>query len=274
MPGKSTGRKSRNFGTQTGSEKVVVSAREKGVQVGTYPDLTEKAKVTMQREQRECFPQMSDASTEVYLFVRGKQEYVQRLKNAFVVEKRVVENYGGVYLGIAENLKRYEGDLYSRMPEQCLIMIKFPDSRHAEMWTESSKIFKQKDFPSAGDGLELFSVPVHYLPNADVCAFQLSEMYGLNVSNSEFYENYVKHVPKLMNIRHIYHGVVATYKVSRIRNCMIRPDTYVLLFCADSEKKLTDFYDSAEYQRYREYRQRAVADTNTCFFTLKPLTSR
>lgn len=59
MPGKSTGRKSRTFGTQTGGEEVVVSARDKGIQVGTYPDLAEKAKVTMQRQERGCFPKVS-----------------------------------------------------------------------------------------------------------------------------------------------------------------------------------------------------------------------
>ena len=69
MPGKSSGRKSRTFGTQTGCEKAVVSAREKAVQVGTYPDLAEKAQITMQQQQRESFPQVSFYSTsQIFLW--------------------------------------------------------------------------------------------------------------------------------------------------------------------------------------------------------------
>ena len=38
------------------------------------------------------------------MFVRGKKEYVQRLKNAFTIEKRVVQNYGGSYVGLADDV--------------------------------------------------------------------------------------------------------------------------------------------------------------------------
>lgn len=272
MPGKSTGRKSRTFGTQTGDERAIVSARDKGVQVDTYPDITVKAKATMQRQERSSFPKLRKSCKEVYLFMRGKKEYVRRLKNAFVKDKRVVANYGGRYLGMAEDVKRYEGDLYQGLPEQCVILIEFPDEQHATRWTESG-IFKQKDFPSPADEVEMFCVPVKYLPEEDLCAFQLTEMYGLHVPASEFQQKYVEGVAKLMNSRHIYNGVVATHDTKRLRNCMIRPNTFVLLNCADDESKLTDFYDSKEYRSYRDYRQNAVADTNICFFTLAPVTS-
>lgn len=274
MPGKSTGRQNRTFGTQTGCEKAVVSAREKGIQVGTYPDLGEKAKVTMQQQQRDSFPQISTASQEVFLFIRANKEYLQRLKNAFVKDKRVIENFGGTIVGVAEDITRIEGNLYSGISPQCIFLIKFRNNDVCERWTQSSNIFKQKDFPSPAAELELFSVPLHYLPHEDGGAFQLTEMYGLQVPTQHFYENYVQHVPKLMDIRRIYHGEVATPNVCRLRNCMIRPDTYILLNCADSEKKLSDFYDCPEYRQYREFRQQAVAETNTCVFTIKPVTSR
>lgn len=80
----------------------------------------------------------------------------------------------------------------------------------------------------------------------DLSAFQLTEMHGLMVNPSDFQENYVNHVTKLMNAKRIYHGVVASNKVTRTRNCMIRPETFVLLNCADSEEKLKEFYDSCK----------------------------
>ena len=36
--------------------------------------------------------------------MRGKKDYVQRLVNAFIKDKRVVANYGGCYLGIADSV--------------------------------------------------------------------------------------------------------------------------------------------------------------------------
>ncbi|KAL4235078.1 hypothetical protein ACF0H5_006716 [Mactra antiquata] len=276
MPGKqtTTKSKSRTFGTQTsGREKESLEGKEKGIQVGTYPDITEKAALTMEKGRRECFPKINKAGKEVYLFMRGKKELIQRLKNAFIRDKRVVENYGGRYIGLAENLKRCEGELYRGLPEQCLVIIEFKDMAHAERWTQSSGSFKQRDFPSPSDEMEMFATPVSYLPSEGLSAFQLTEMYGLQCSPSEFNEKYVSPVTQCLNKRRIYHGVVATNHVNRLRNCMIRPDTYVLLYCAEDECKLTDFYDSAEYRKYKDFRQMAVAETNTCFFKLQPVTN-
>ena len=81
----------------------------------------------------------------------------------------------------------------------------------------------------------------------DVKAFQLTEMHGLMTSPEDFQTQYVKPVAKKLNERTIYHGVIATHKVNRLRNCMLRPDTYVLIHCADSIDKLKAFYDSREY---------------------------
>lgn len=83
---------------------------------------------------------------------------------------------------------------------------------------------------------------------ADLRACQLTEMHGLMVDPANFQENYVNHVTKLMNAKQIYHGVIASNKVNRLRNCMIRPETFVLLNCADSESKLKQFYDSRKYR--------------------------
>lgn len=59
MPSKTSGRKSRNCGTQTGDGIAVTTSREKGIQVGTYPDLREKAEATKQREKMDMFPKVS-----------------------------------------------------------------------------------------------------------------------------------------------------------------------------------------------------------------------
>lgn len=40
--------------------------------------------------------------------MRGKKEYVRRLKNAFVKDKRVVANYGGRYLGMSEDVSIFD----------------------------------------------------------------------------------------------------------------------------------------------------------------------
>lgn len=65
-------------------------------------------------------------------------------------------------------IQRYEGDLYRCMAEQCIVVIQFKDRAHAERWTQSSNIFKQKDFPSPADEVEIFIVPISYLPNEGI----------------------------------------------------------------------------------------------------------
>ncbi|KAH3774454.1 hypothetical protein DPMN_175836 [Dreissena polymorpha] len=58
MPGTSSGRKSKTIGIQT-SDRRPPSAREKGVQVDTYPvypDTTQKASITIARQKRSMFP--------------------------------------------------------------------------------------------------------------------------------------------------------------------------------------------------------------------------
>ena len=81
---------------------------------------------------------------------------------------------------------------------------------------------------------------------SEVTSFQLTELYGLMVPPDEFEEKYVNPVVKKLNSRRIYHGLLATHKVNRLRNCMLRPDTYILLHCADSLDKLKSFYDSSK----------------------------
>ena len=79
---------------------------------------------------------------------------------------------------------------------------------------------------------------------SELRAYQLTEMHGLMVDPGHFQTNYVNHVTKIMNAKRIYHGVVASNSVTRMRNCMVRPDTFILLNCADSEAKLKEVYDS------------------------------
>jgi len=79
----------------------------------------------------------------------------------------------------------------------------------------------------------------------DLRAFQLTEMHGLMVDPGVFQREYVEPAAQLMNARSIYHGVSATQAVTRVRNCMIRPETFVLVNCADSEDKLLkDVFES------------------------------
>lgn len=88
-------------------------------------------------------------------------------------------------------------------------------------------------------------------------------MYGLHVPPSEFQQKYVENVSKLMNTRQIYNGVVATHNPKRIRYCMIRENTFVLLNCADSESKLTDFYDSSKILLfYSQIKKTVSVDSN------------
>jgi len=76
MPGDQTNRKSRSFGTQTPSARSAHSAREKGVQVDSfprhaYPDLKEKAAVTQARQQRNMFPRVMAGSFNFKIFQFG-----------------------------------------------------------------------------------------------------------------------------------------------------------------------------------------------------------
>ncbi|WAR12243.1 hypothetical protein MAR_026423 [Mya arenaria] len=273
MPGENSGRKSRSFATQTASARPPLSAREKGVQVNIFPahpfpNTTEKASVTFAKQKQNMFPRFQPASKQVYLFIRAKKEYTQRLINAFVKEKKIRENYKGELLGIAEQIIRCEGDYYRGLPEQVFIVIRFDDQASAERWTRSTGVFKQKDL----DDSEIFILPLNYLPDEDLRAFQLTELHGLMVDPAVFKQEYVDPVAKLMNAHRIYHGVAATHSITRVRNCMLRPDTYVLVNSAESEQKLMkDFYESADYQPLRHKLQRLVADNDTCFFKLVPL---
>ena len=76
----------------------------------------------------------------------------------------------------------------------------------------------------------------------------MTEMHGLMTSPEDFQEQYVKPVAKKLNERAIYHGVTATHKVNRLRNPKLRPDTYMLIHCADSIDTLKAFYDSRKYK--------------------------
>ena len=82
---------------------------------------------------------------------------------------------------------------------------------------------------------------------SELTAFQLTEMHGLMTSPEEFQAQYVTPVAKKLNEHRIYHGVVASQKINRLRNCMLRPDTFVVLHCAESPEKLKKFYDSGMY---------------------------
>jgi hypothetical protein len=42
------------------------------------------------------------------LFIRANKEYLQRLKNAFVKDKRVIENFGGTIVGVAEDVSEFK----------------------------------------------------------------------------------------------------------------------------------------------------------------------
>lgn len=270
-----TGRKSRTFGTQAGDSHTLV-VEEKGIQVGTYPEpenVKKKAEAVAAAMSQEAFPKIKEKSEEVFLFIRGNKEYVLRLKNAFVKDKRVVEVYGGKYVGMSDSICRVEGDLYSRLPEQCYVIIMFKNLKQCNLWTQSSAIFKQKDFPNPSDQLEMFAVPVQYIPQDELTACQMMELYALQVDSKQFKEKYVLPVTKLLNARRIHHGVVATADVSIRRNCMIRPHTFILLNFANNEKTLREFYDSPEYASLRDYRLN-VADNNTCFFNIRPVTDR
>lgn len=258
-----------DFGQQAGSSRLA-HCREQGVQVGSNPTMEQQQQTS--RKGREMYPNIQRACKDVLLVLRGNKEYMLRLSNAFMKEKRIVANYGGSYVGMSDDIVRFEGDLYRGQPEACFALIRFKDMKGAEHWVQSSPIFKQADWPAAADGLELFAVDLSYVPLEDVKAFQMTEMHGLMASPDEFQEHYVKPVAKKLNERTIYHGVIATHKVNRLRNCMLRPDTYVLIHCADSIDKLKAFYDSPEYSEYREYRQKRVAETDSCFFTIKPIT--
>ena len=55
------------------------------------------------------------------------------------------------------------------MPEACFVLIRFKDMTGAEHWVQSSPIFKQKDWPTAADVLELFAVDLSYVPLEGTC---------------------------------------------------------------------------------------------------------
>lgn len=263
----STCSSTRNFGQQAGSARLA-QYKEKGVQVGTYPDMEQKL-ACMKIKEQDSYPQIDDTDSKVLMILRGNKEYGLKLKNAFTRDKRIVQNYGGEFVGLSEDICRCEGDLYRGQPEACFVLLRFKEMASAQRWTESSPIFKQKDWPTPADELEIFAIPLKYKPTQDLTAFQLIEMHGLMTPSEQFQKEYVKPVASKLNEKRIYHGVVATSCINRLRNCRLRPDTYVLVHCADSLDTLKRFYDSAEYSTYKEYRHRNVAENDSCFFTIK-----
>ncbi|KAL3858985.1 hypothetical protein ACJMK2_009256 [Sinanodonta woodiana] len=264
MPGTKRGFK--NFGQQAGNPKVTIQ-KERGVQVGSNEETKKECTV----EKKDPFPIMEKSTGDVLLMFRFKLECLLRIQNACVKEKKVIQDAKGTILGYADDIKIYEGRRWPTHPKYGLLVMHFPSLEKAQRWVDSDRVFKQQDWPSAGDSLEVVVVPMHYLPSKDIRAFQLCEMYG--IMNSEaFQEQYVDRVSGLLDKTKIYHGVVASADICGLRQSWIRPNTFVVLHCADSIDKLNNFYDSVDYEPYKEFRQR-ICETDSIMFSIKPIQS-
>lgn len=205
------------------------------------------------------------ADGEVYVIIRFKIDVAEVVRTACFKEKKVIENYNGRVLGIANGVTIYEGSCWPS--DQGMLIIEFKNKQCAQLWLDSDRKFRNKEWPSASSSLEIIMVPLLYKPPKTALTFQLIEL--ADFMDACFQERYVLKVPPIMDKFLIRHGVVATDTVEGVRNGWIGNKSYFILNACEKPVELDAFYYSDDYGPYKEYRQSACR-TENIVFTLDP----
>ncbi|KAL5022146.1 hypothetical protein ScPMuIL_001301 [Solemya velum] len=192
-----------------------------------------------------AFMEFKDAKGHVYVIIRFNREDLLTVRNSCALQKKVIENYGGTIVGLAERVTIYEGKRWPQHPEKSLLVFEFSTEKGARLWLASDPKFKQQDWPHVWDNIDILILPMNYIPTAGTKSFMLTEIRELRDCN--FQCNYVASTATLLDKMNIQHGVVASSECECKRGNWVNRKSYVLLHRAHMPMQIDQFYYSGEY---------------------------
>lgn len=203
------------------------------------------------------------AKDEVYVIFRYGLENKQLFRNAWVLEQKIIENYGGKFLGFSDKITVLENSTWPE--EHCINLLIFRNGDQATHWMNSDRIFKQQHME-----YEAFMVPLQYIPTLDYKTFTLMEV-KVPLSDemvARFEKEYVCPASALMDQFHVAHGVVASNGITHFRqvNWDFHGKTLVV-HQYKSPEQFDYFYNSDAYQELIKIRNN-MYQTNLVMFTL------
>ncbi|OWF41317.1 uncharacterized protein LOC110462645 [Mizuhopecten yessoensis] len=216
-----------------------------------------------QTQQKAGVPLYNQASGEMYMLIRFRCDMDQRMRNAFMQEKRIMEQYNGKLMGVANSIQVVE--CCDKYPTDVgFALLKFRSERDADHWLISDPIFKQQDWPNPADTLEIAMFPLSYIPQENgYTTFHLTEI--CDVCDRNFQDNYVNKVAPIMDKFKIRHGLIATTGARDMRRTWINRTAFVLINAYESMEQFQQFYDSVHYAELKKYRQEHSNTTSVLF---------
>lgn len=216
-----------------------------------------------QQQQKKGKPLYREASGEMYMLIRFRCDMDRTMRNAFSREKRIMEQYNGKLIGVANSLKVVE--CCQQYPSDYgFALLKFRSEKDANHWLMSDPVFKQQDWPNPADTLEISMFPLSYLPHENgYKIFQLTELTQVCDDNFQF--NYVEKVAPVMDKFRIRHGLVATANFHDLRRTWLDRTAFVLINAYESMDHFKHFYDSPQYSDLKRYRQEHSRTTSVIF---------
>ncbi|GAB1598127.1 uncharacterized protein LOC115215607, partial [Argonauta hians] len=207
--------------------------------------------------------QFCAATKEVYVIIRYGNISKQAFRNSWVLQQKIIQNYGGDFIGFSDNISKLEG---SSWPDNyCIVILRFPSLEKSIRWINSDRIFKQQDME-----YEAFAVPLQFIPDSSYTTFTYME---IELSNSallveKFEKEYIRPAVILLDKAQVAHGVVASSDIHQFRQTTwdIFGKT-IVMHQFKSPEHFHDFYNTDEYQNLIAVRNN-IYETNVIMFTL------
>ncbi|XP_048753006.1 uncharacterized protein LOC125664326 [Ostrea edulis] len=208
------------------------------------------------------------ATEAVYMIIRFRDDLVTKIRNALTLSKRGVENYHGKIIGISGEVHVYEEDLTKWPSNRRILVIYFKNRDNAVRWLNSDRYFKNDDFPSPSDTLQMFLIPVHYTADKENYTFHLQE-FGNWRDWDKLNSGYVQHAAKCMDTFKVQHGAAFTNESEGLRCSFVRKGNLVVLHRFQSQDHFENFYYSKAYETLKQFR-RTQCECNSTVFTINP----
>ncbi|XP_064599339.1 uncharacterized protein LOC135465898 [Liolophura sinensis] len=228
---------------------------------------------TQQRQKRPPKPVVA-AKDEVYAFIRARREHYPVMKNYMVRESKIIENYKGTIVGLAEKVCVLEAPLggsnwvspTTEDPRYCVLVIRFDSMRNANLWSFSDPIFKQQDCLPPNEMIEGFIVPMKHLPPDDCKTFTMMNIRNVRDAQA-FQECYIDEVVPLLDDNNVEQGVVSTDEVQPLRRSWVKRGDFIFVHQARRPDSLINVFNSEAYSRLRADREN-WAECETLMFTV------
>ncbi|ESO90783.1 hypothetical protein LOTGIDRAFT_233581 [Lottia gigantea] len=210
------------------------------------------------------------------LFIRYRIELDQRMRNAVVRFLGRLKQYGGSVLGFANKTTVVEAPADSGWlahDDWCFLVLAFPAQSKARLWYISEPELKQHDFPPPSNGIDVFTVPIRYVPDSiksTYCWFEFDHIQN----KKEFTSEYVDQVRQLYDDNTIDHGLAfikdnEDEMIDRLRDSWMKPRSHYCLSLFDSEDQFWQIHEGDSYKPLKEKR-RQLCDTTCIVFTIDP----